>query len=121
VSGVDVAAARSGRRHESRPGRRALVIPDLAELRGPTSGVVELSHRLVWQAAPLRRFDLDDPYDLWTVYETVLREAIRYDELRRWLDGPTLIRLWPELILPRGVRAAWEERFPALCRETPVA
>jgi hypothetical protein len=48
------------------------------------------------------------------MYETVLREATTADELRTWLDRDTLIRLWPELFLPRGVRSAWEERHPSL-------
>jgi hypothetical protein len=39
----------------------------------------------------------------WT-YETVLREAVSEQELYAWLDGPTLLRLWDELYLPRGVR-----------------
>ena len=47
----------------SRPGRLALVAPDLGALHGPTSGVVELPHRLVWQPAENRRFDLDKPFD----------------------------------------------------------
>jgi hypothetical protein len=50
------------------------------------------------------------------LYENVLREAIRFDELRTWLDGATLQRLWPQLILPRGVRQAWEEKHPLLAR-----
>lgn len=102
------------RRYESRPGRAALVARTLEELRGPTTGVVELSHRLVWQAKELRCFDLDDDYERRRMYETVLREAIRFQELATWLDGPTLCRLWPEMIMPRGVRLAWEERHPVL-------
>jgi hypothetical protein len=50
------------------------------------------------------------------VYETVLTEAVRVDELCAWLDGQTLIRVWDQLYLPRGVRRAWEERHPALRR-----
>jgi hypothetical protein len=96
----------------ARPGRRALVAPDLGELHGPTSGVIELPHRLFWQKD--RRFDLDQPFILQWVYEMVLREAIRLDELRTWLDGPTLVRLWPALYLPRGVRRDWEARHPEL-------
>jgi hypothetical protein len=92
------------------------VIPTLAELRGPSGGVVELPHRLVWQAPRHGRFDLDDPYQLCRLYEIVLREAIRLDELRAWLDAATLRRIWPDLYLPRGVRAAWEERHPELTR-----
>jgi hypothetical protein len=48
------------------------------------------------------------------MYETVLREATSPDDLARWLDGPTLVRLWPELVLPPQVRQLWETRFPQL-------
>jgi predicted RNA-binding protein len=44
----------------------------------------------------------------------VLREAIRVGELRDYLDGPTLVRVWSQLNLPRAVRAAWEARHPRL-------
>jgi hypothetical protein len=96
----------------ARPGRRAVVAPDLTELRGPTTGVVELPHRLFWQQE--RHLDLDNSFELQWMYEIVLREAIRVEELRRWLDGPTLVRLWPHLYLPRGVRRDWETRHPVL-------
>jgi hypothetical protein len=113
---VDAVPVAADRRLQSRPGRRALVIPTLTELTGPTGGVVELPHRLVWQEPQHRRFDLDDPHQLCRVYEIVLREAIRLDELRAWLDAATLHRIWPDLYLPRGVRRAWEERHPELTR-----
>jgi hypothetical protein len=96
----------------ARPGKRALVAPDLGELHGPTNGVVELPFRMFWQKN--RVFDLDKPFMLQWLYEIVLREAIRVDELRAWLDGRTLVRLWPQLYLPRGVRRDWEERHPQL-------
>jgi hypothetical protein len=91
------------------------VAPALDQLTGPTSGSVELPHRLVWQGAT-RVFDLDQPDLLRWVYEIVLREAVTRDELRAWLDGPTLVREWPNLHLPRGVRQAWEQRHPQLRR-----
>ncbi len=62
--------------HRSRPGRRALVTADLAALRGPTDGAVELPLRLFW-SLPDHRFDLDDPDTRRWYYETVLREASR--------------------------------------------
>ena len=99
-------------RYLARPGRHVVVVADLGELHGPTSGVVELSHRLFWQ--PNRRVNLDRPALLAWMYETVLREAATAEELRTWLDRDSLIRLWPDLFLPRGVRLAWEERHPAL-------
>jgi hypothetical protein len=69
---------------------------------------------LMWQAD--RRIDLDDAFERRWLYEIVLCEATRFDELQTWLDGTTLCRLWPQLILPRGVRRAWEERHPELAR-----
>jgi hypothetical protein len=99
----------------ARPGRPAVVAATLGELTGPTSGTVELSHRLVWQG-PNRSFDLNEPDLLRWMYEIVLREAVTVDELRTWLDGPTLAREWHQLHLPRGVRAAWEQQHPELRR-----
>lgn len=91
-----------------------MVVADLSRLHGPTRGVVELPHRLFWQ--PDRRVNLDNPAVLAWMYETVLREAVTEQELSTWLDGPTLLRLWDELYLPRGIRAAWEQRHPGLSR-----
>ena len=105
--------------YQSRPGRCALVVDDLAALRGPTGGVVALPHRLLWR--PDRTVDLDQPWQLAAMYETVLVEAVRPDELCAWLDGPTLVRLWPQLYLPRGVRRAWQERHPELGRLVAAA
>ncbi|MDG4770947.1 hypothetical protein [Solwaraspora sp. WMMD792] len=96
----------------ARPGRRAAVVTDLAQLRGPVSGVVELPHRLHWQ--PDRRVNLDNPALLRWMYETVLVEAATPVELVTWLHGPTLVRLWLDLWVPRGVRQAWEQRHPQL-------
>ena len=47
-------------------------------------------------------------------YETVLREASRPADLTAYLDADTLVGLWPDLYLPKGVRRAWEEQHPAL-------
>lgn len=99
-------------RHQARPGRLAVVVDDLRSLRGPTRGQVRLPHRLLWR--PDRTLDLDQPWQLAAMYEIVLTEAVRVEELCAWLDGPTLVRLWPELYLPRGVRTAWQDRHPAL-------
>jgi hypothetical protein len=110
-SGVPAQALLS--QHPSRPGRRALVAADLDSLRGPVSGKVQLPLRLFW-SLPDHQFDLDDLDTRRWYYETVLREASRPDDLTAHLDGATLVRLWPELYLPKGVRRAWEERHPSL-------
>jgi hypothetical protein len=99
-------------RYLSRPGRRALVIADLADLRGPAGGTVELPLWLFWQSN--RTFDLDDPAIRRWVYQIVLREASRPEDLTLFLNGEILVGLWPDLRLPKGVRRAWEELHPAL-------
>jgi hypothetical protein len=103
--------------YQARPGRRALVIADLGDLRGPAGGTVELPIWLFWQ--PNRTFDLDDPAIRRWVYQIVLREASRPEDLTEYLNGEVLRALWPDLSLPRGVRRAWEELHPALA--LPVA
>ena len=100
-------------RYPSRPGRRALVAADLDSLRGPAAGLVELPLRLFW-SLPGHQFDLDDSDTRRWYYETVLREASRPEDLTSYLDGATLVRLWPDLFLPKGVRRAWEEQHPSL-------
>ncbi|MGN9911101.1 hypothetical protein ACTMTJ_26450 [Phytohabitans sp. LJ34] len=84
----------------------------LADLHGPTSGVVRLERRLNWSGQA--SYDLANPRRLASMYETVLREATHPEELAEWLDGPTLVRLWPSLVVPPEVRRLWEARFPEL-------
>jgi hypothetical protein len=100
-------------RHQARPGRRVIVVTDLDNLQGPSRGTVELPLRLYWSGlSPV--FDLDVPSLRRWLYQIVLREASRPEELTGYLDRDTLIALWPELHLPRGVRQAWEEHHPQL-------
>ncbi len=100
-------------RYQSRPGRRAVVVTNLADLRGPAEGTVELPLWLFW-SAPGHTFDLGDrDMRIW-LYQTVLREASRPDDLTTYLDGDTLVTLWPDLYLPKGVRQAWEDQHPTL-------
>ena len=118
---VPVTAARTAPRPAAaRPGRRVLVAADLADLRGPAEGIVELPLRLFWSAAD-RTFDLSDSDMLRSMYEKVLREAIRVDELTTYLNGGRLIAVWPDLFLPRDVRQAWEDQHPALRRAAAAA
>jgi hypothetical protein len=75
-------------------------------------------HRGTAAAAVLERpqplFDLGEPYLARWLYQIVLREASRPEDLTGYLDRDTLIALWPQLRLPRGVRQAWEEHHPQL-------
>jgi hypothetical protein len=84
----------------------------LAELRGPTSGTVELPRHIDW--GPRYRYDLGDEADVILMYERVIREAQSPADLARFLDAATLRRLWAALFLPVPARAAWQRRFPEL-------
>jgi hypothetical protein len=107
-----VSPTSTGVAHLARPGRPAVVARTLAELAGPTHGVVELPVRLMWNSD--RAFDLADPDQLLWMYENVLRETTRADDLRLLINGRTLRRVWQRLNLPRGVRQAWESRHLGL-------
>ncbi len=72
--------------YRSRPGRRAIEVTDLASLAGPVSGPVELPLRLFW-GSPDRTFDLGNPFIRRWLYQTVLREASRPEDVTRYLDA----------------------------------
>ena len=99
--------------HQARPGRLAVVVTDLADLRGPAHGTVTLPLRLYW-SGPSPAFDLDEPDLCHWLYEIVLREAAEPGELATFLNGDVLVAVWRELQLPEGVRRAWEEHHPVL-------
>jgi transcriptional regulator with XRE-family HTH domain len=54
-----------------------------------------------------RRYDLRDRRQRARAYEIILREG-GPEDIRTYIDGALLIDLWPELILPRAIRDAWE-------------
>ncbi len=99
--------------YRARPGRRVLVALDLADLRAPVTGMVELPLRLFWSGTS-RVFDLSDQGTRQWVYETVLAQAARPEDLTGFLNGRELTAMWPRLFVPRGVRSAWEEAHPVL-------
>ena len=85
----------------------------LAELAGPTEGIVVLPLHLAWSG--LRAFDLGDEKLLLGMYRIVLLNG-KYQDFVRYLDASQLIAYWPTLhkMLGRGVRTAWEARFAQL-------
>jgi len=93
-------------------GRPYTVPESLEELTGPTAGVVELPLRLDWSEQG--RYDLSDERERNLMYERVIREAMRVEDLRTYLHGPTLRRVWGQLWLPRKVREMWESRLRGL-------
>ena len=100
----------SGRTYaENRP----YLLPEtLGELDGPLTGAVRLPLRLDWSERA--EFHLDDPAERNVMYERVIREATRIDDLRTYLNGAVLREVWRSLFLPVRVRRIWEERFPDL-------
>lgn len=67
---------------------------------------VELPLHLNW-SAPGRVFDLRSRADRARVYEIVLQEG-RPDDILAYVDGALLADLWDDLVLPRGLRSAWD-------------
>jgi hypothetical protein len=93
--------------------RKPYVVAErLDDLRGPTEGTVTLPSHLDWSGNA--SYDLDKPARLASMYRTVLNEAGTTDDLRAWIDGRVLARLWSTLWLPPQVRRLWEGRFPEL-------
>lgn len=89
---------------------RPFALPEqLADLTGPTSGVVHLPLSVYSSGiGPARGFDLADEGQRIVLYETVLTCGTRADQ-GRYLDADELRRLWPRLWLPAPVRQAWEQ------------
>jgi hypothetical protein len=81
---------------------------------GAATGVVELPPRLDWSEQG--RYDLSDPRQRNLMYEVVIRESMRVEDLRTYVHGPTLARVWRRLWLPRKARSLWESQFPSLPR-----
>lgn len=68
---------------------------------------VTLSLGLNW-SRPGATFNLSDRRQRARCYEVTLREGMA-DDLLRYVDGTLLVDLWAELVLPREVRAAWQQ------------
>jgi hypothetical protein len=80
----------------------------LVELRGMLDGVVCMPARLFWQGPNLRsvRWDLSDRRRRRDFYEIVLVKGT-LDDICGFVNGPELVRLWDEMLLPPWVREAW--------------
>jgi hypothetical protein len=85
----------------------------LDELTGSLVGVVTLPLRLSWSGpADRRAFDLAIDHDRRMLYEVVLTEG-DLDDVRTYIDGAELLRLWNGLWLSPHVRRAWEPLIAA--------
>ncbi len=94
--------------------RRVAVAPDLDALRGPLHGRWQLPLHL--DASSRSVYDFGSPPDRELAYRLVLLEAGSRLDHEQWLDRDELLRLWPELYLPRVVRAAWQAEHAVLAR-----
>jgi hypothetical protein len=93
--------------------RRPYAVPDnLADLSGPAGGRVVLPHELGWTGRT--RYDLDDPADAAVLYERILVDAVRTQDVTQLVNLNRLRLMWPRLFLPTQVRRLWESRFPEL-------
>ena len=92
--------------------RRVVVAPDLHALRAPLRGQRQLPLHL--DSSARRFYDFGSARDRAQAYQLVLLEALEVADLEQWLQHAELLRLWPELYLPRKVRAAWQREHPIL-------
>lgn len=93
--------------------RRPYAAPnDLAELTGPATGHIVLPAELGWTGRTA--YDLDDASDAVVLYERVLVDAVRAQDMTPLINAERLRVLWPDLFLPMRVRRLWESRFPGL-------
>lgn len=81
---------------------------ELDELHGALAGVVELPPELFWSGPDPRavRWDFADRARPRDLYEIVLVEGT-IEDIRQFVNGPALVDLWDEMLLPPWVRSAW--------------
>lgn len=101
---------------EAKPRRlRPIVVPaSLAELHGPSSGLVTPPRRLWWSGAEGAAFDLSNRAQAAEMYEAIFEAARTYQDITDYLDPGVLIGLWPDLGMRRATRQAWETVHPVL-------
>lgn len=92
--------------------RPVIVADDLRTLRGPLTGRWQLPLHL--DSSGRTVFDFAVERDRLEAYQLVLLRAMWTSDVRQWLNCAELTRLWPELYLPRVVRAAWQAEHPTL-------
>ncbi|MCL1798217.1 MAG: hypothetical protein FWG23_00515 [Eggerthellaceae bacterium] len=83
----------------------------LMNLKGPSRGVLEVPHSLLWNS--MDSVDLDIPGGIPMAYQAILSEGTP-DEQESLLNREVLLAYWHDLMLPARVRTLWETRFPAL-------
>ena len=83
----------------------------LTDLNGPSCGVLEMPHSVLWNS--MHSVDLDIPGGIPMAYQAILSEGTP-EEQESLLNRDVLYQHWRELMLPVRVRTLWETRFPSL-------
>jgi hypothetical protein len=93
------------------PESRPVAIPENFEQSSVEPGATRTQlPRHIWWSDPPLVFDLTKEKDRNRLYELVLTEGSE-DDVSQFIDFQTLLRIWPELFLPRYVRRQWESWF----------
>jgi hypothetical protein len=93
------------------PVRPASLPADLAELRSPLTGMVQLPLGVYASGqAPARGFDMTNEAERIELYEIVLTDGTAED-VCRYVNREELLRLWTRLWLPPHIRQVWEPRL----------
>lgn len=66
----------------------------------------------LWWSGPPRTLDLSRRAERLRAYEIVLREGSPAD-IEGTVDGVLLCEAWPDLVLPRALRASWRDLIAA--------
>ncbi|MHA6668615.1 hypothetical protein ACX3O0_07070 [Homoserinimonas sp. A447] len=85
----------------------------LADLTGPSTGVINLPRIIYW--GPEETVDLADPVDIRRMYQALVRMGTVAQQVE-WLNRDSLIEAWPDLVLPARCISHWEDSFPELQR-----
>jgi hypothetical protein len=81
-----------------RENRPCLLTDTLGELAWPVTAVIQLPLRLDWSDRVV--FRLEEPAERNLMYERVIREAVRADDLRSFLNESVLRQVRSRLFLP---------------------
>jgi transcriptional regulator with XRE-family HTH domain len=102
-------------------GRRPYAVPSCL-WRLPSGAALSSFNPAVhlWWSGPPRAFDMSLRSDRLRAYEIVLREG-RPDDIEAIVDGVLLCEAWPDLVLPRELRSAWERLIAAQLDPAPLA
>jgi hypothetical protein len=93
-----------GRWPDTENTRPTYVVDALTKLTARPTGKVKLPVVMDW--TPANIYDVTDSYQRQRLYEPVLAEVHCEDDIKRYINGEELTRLWDKLHIPSRVRYA---------------